>query len=77
MCADTADLTYETLLADPLIRLVMQSDGVTEAQFAAVLHRVAVARAEPRPPARHLTLVHSAALPWLAAPRLEVCAAGT
>jgi hypothetical protein len=36
-----------------------------------------VARAEPRPPARHLTLVHSAALPWLAAPRLEVCAAGT
>ncbi len=30
-------LTFETLLTDPLIRLVMDSDGVSVAEMAAVL----------------------------------------
>jgi hypothetical protein len=77
MCADTADLTYETMLIDPLIRLVMQSDGVTEAEFATLLHEVAEARAEPQPRRSHLTLVHCSALPWLAVPQLQACAAGS
>ncbi len=32
-----AELTFETLLADPLIRLVMDSDGVTVKELAAVM----------------------------------------
>jgi hypothetical protein len=49
-------LTFETFLTDPLIRLVMDSDGVTPAEMAALLEAAghAVARREqsgqtPRP----------------------------
>lgn len=31
-------LTFETLLSDPLTRLVMEADGVTVAELAAVLY---------------------------------------
>jgi hypothetical protein len=38
MCHDDADkLTVENMLSDPLIRMVMDSDGVTVAEFAAVM----------------------------------------
>lgn len=66
MCADTNDLTYEAMLTDPLIRLMMASDGVTEEQLVAVLREAAAAveaRAEllpMKPPPPRLTLVHSA-----------------
>lgn len=56
MCADTAELTFETMLADPLIRLMMQADGVSATQLGALLHRVAEARAEPP----YLALVYCA-----------------
>jgi hypothetical protein len=68
MCANTAELTYETMLTDPLIQLVMQSDGVSHAQLAAVLRDAAKAmqaHAEPPPTRPHLALVHSAARPPL------------
>jgi hypothetical protein len=79
MCAK---LTYETMLTDPLIQLVMQSDGVSHAQLVAVLHEAAEAvqaRAELLPMRPHLTLVHSTALPLplLAEPALEIRATGT
>jgi hypothetical protein len=63
MRADTAELTYEAMLSDPLIMLVMRSDGVTHDQLVAVLRDAAVAvqaRAELLPMRRHLALVHSA-----------------
>lgn len=43
-----APLTYENFLTDPLIRLVMASDGITVAEMAAVLKaaREAVERRE-------------------------------
>jgi hypothetical protein len=31
-------LTFETLLTDPLTRLVMDADGVTPAEFTAIMH---------------------------------------
>ncbi len=37
-------LDFEALLADPLTRLVMASDGVTVAGLRALLERVAAAR---------------------------------
>ena len=38
MCQDSArPLTFETLLADPLVRLVMQADGVSVAELVAVM----------------------------------------
>ncbi len=40
------DLDLEDLLADPLVRLLMASDGVDEAQIRTLAHRIA-----PRPPA--------------------------
>jgi hypothetical protein len=45
-CGD--GLTFETFLADPLIRLVMESDGVSAAEMLAVLQAAghAVARRE-------------------------------
>jgi hypothetical protein len=47
------DMTFASLLHDPLIRLVMLSDGVTEDAMAALMHRVRrslVARARlPQP----------------------------
>lgn len=47
-------LTFETFLTDPLIRLVMESDGVSVAEMAAVLEAAghAVARREYRLEAR-------------------------
>ena len=39
------DLDFETLLADPLTRLVMASDGVTESAMRALLEQTAAARA--------------------------------
>ena len=43
-----ATLTFENFLSDPLIRMVMKSDGITVAQMAAVLEaaRQAVTRRE-------------------------------
>lgn len=67
MCADTTDLTYEGMLADPLIHLMMDSDGVSHDQLVAVLREAAEAvarRAEllpMKPPVPRLTLVHSRA----------------
>lgn len=41
MCmTDRGTLTLAGLLQDPLTRLLMQSDGVTEEEFAQLLHRV-------------------------------------
>jgi len=44
-------LTFETLLTDPLIRLVMESDRISVAEMAAVLEAAshAVARRERTP----------------------------
>ena len=49
-------LTFETLLTDPLIRLVMESDGVSVAEVAAVLESAghAVARRRQWPQARRI-----------------------
>lgn len=71
MCADRSDLTYEAMLTDPLIRMVMQSDGVTHEQLVAVLRDAATAvqsRAELLPMRPRLTLVHTAAIPPAPAP---------
>jgi hypothetical protein len=38
-------LTFETFLTDPLIRLVMESDGVSVAEMTAVLQAAGHARA--------------------------------
>ena len=35
--ADQSALTFETMLTDPMIRLVMDSDGVTMAEMVTVL----------------------------------------
>jgi hypothetical protein len=46
-------MTFASLLHDPLIRLVMLSDGVTEDAMVALLSRVRqslAARAQPRQP---------------------------
>ena len=51
MCQDDArPLTFETMLADPLIRMMMDSDGVTLREFVDVLEvaRDAVAARERR-----------------------------
>lgn len=50
-------LTFETLLTDPLIRLVMESDGVSVAEMAAVLESAghAVARRAPAPQPRWIS----------------------
>jgi len=38
MCHETArPLTFESLLSDPLTRLVMDADGVTLDEFAAIM----------------------------------------
>ena len=49
MCQDDRNaLTFETLLSDPLIRLMMESDGVSLAELVEVLEvaREAVAARE-------------------------------
>lgn len=49
MCADeTGALTFESLLTDPLVRLVMASDGVSLSELISVLEvaREAVAARE-------------------------------
>ncbi len=38
-------LTFETFLTDPLIRLVMESDGISLAEMTAVLEAAGHARA--------------------------------
>lgn len=50
-------LTFETLLTDPLIRLVMESDGVSVAEMAAVLESAghAVARRDYTPAPRWIS----------------------
>lgn len=71
MCADRSDLTYEAMLTDPLIRLVMQSDGVTHDQLVAVLREAAAAvqaRAELLPMRPQLTLIEGSAKPVAAPP---------
>ena len=54
MCARADyDVTFASLLHDPLIRLVMLSDGVTEDAMVALMNRVRrslAARAQPRRP---------------------------
>lgn len=49
-------LTYETLVTDPLIRLVMESDGVSLEELVAVLEAAgeAVARRQRAPEGVHL-----------------------
>ncbi len=37
MCGDTPDLTFERILTDELVRLMMASDGVDEAAMRALL----------------------------------------
>jgi hypothetical protein len=37
LCCDTRPLSFETMLSDPLIRLVMESDGVTVNELVNVL----------------------------------------
>ena len=79
MCAE---LTYEAMLTDPLIQMVMQSDGVSHAQLIAVLHEAAEAvqaRAELLPMRPLLRLVHCTELPLplLHEPVLEIRATGT
>ncbi len=39
-----ATLTFETFLTDPLIRLVMESDGVSVAEMTAVLQAAGEAK---------------------------------
>src|SRR5258708_7848274 len=81
MCqSDSQQLTFETLLSDPLVRLVMQSDGVSTADLVAVLEiaREAVV-------AREAVAVHRAmrvaverpdlggiAVPWRPAPEIRL-----
>ncbi len=44
MCKDEAKtLTFETLLSDPLARMLMASDGVTPAELKAVLEKASAA----------------------------------
>jgi hypothetical protein len=44
---DMIPLDFETLLADPMTRLLMARDGVSEAEMRALLERTAAARALP------------------------------
>jgi len=46
MCpGEVPKLTFETLLHDPLVQLVMASDGVTLEELVSLLRRVSKARA--------------------------------
>jgi hypothetical protein len=48
MCqCERSSLTFETLFTDPLIQLVMASDGVTHEELAEVLEMARSARATP------------------------------
>ncbi len=41
MCTTTIDtLTFTALLRDPLIQMVRRSDGVSDEDFADLLHRI-------------------------------------
>jgi hypothetical protein len=55
----TAKLTYENMLSDPLIRLMMASDGVTPREFSAVMEnaREAVVARQANAPKPTLSLV--------------------
>lgn len=46
-----AEPTVDDMLADPIVRLVMQRDGVEEAELRRTLRRLAAARAGIRPDA--------------------------
>jgi len=66
MCYEqTTAYTLRGLLRDPMIRSVMQSDGVTDHEMIALVRRVATAaasRPQLAPPARPLPVVeHSTA----------------
>jgi hypothetical protein len=51
MCqCERSRLTFETLFTDPLIRLVMASDGVTREELAEVLEIARSAQAAPALP---------------------------
>jgi hypothetical protein len=39
---DTTPLTFETMLTDPMIRLMMDSDGVSTAELAQLLHQARI-----------------------------------
>jgi hypothetical protein len=44
MCnCDTTDLTIELILADPLVRLAMERDGISDQEMTAVLARAQAA----------------------------------
>jgi hypothetical protein len=45
-----AELTLDDMLADPIVHLVMQRDGLDEAELRALIHKVALRfrQAEPR-----------------------------
>ena len=52
MCHDEPQkLTFETMLDDPLVRLVMESDGVTEDELVSLLETTSAARNEEHPAA--------------------------
>ena len=61
---DADTLTYEDLLSDPLIRLVMQSDGVTVSQVVTILRAASAATR------RHPLSLGHAAWPGVTGPRL-------
>ena len=49
MCDDTAGrLTFDQVLTDPMVRLMMESDGVTPDELVSVLADAALAQAQAR-----------------------------
>lgn len=55
MCQDTEHpLTFETVLSDPLIRLVMDSDGVSLRALIAILEAAREGRDAHRPPSARI-----------------------
>jgi hypothetical protein len=45
-CSDPRALSFETLLTDPMTRMVMESDGVSISELVAVLETAGAARAQ-------------------------------
>jgi len=51
VCQDCGSpLTFETMLSDPLVRMLMEADGVSLAELVAVLQIARDARPVSRPP---------------------------
>ncbi len=46
---DSSPLTFETMLTDPMIRLMMDSDGVSVAEITGLLHQARAAVAQRAP----------------------------